>query len=837
MSNGKKIAAFLLLTLIYLFPAKSYAQEIKLEAENTSLSNILIGLRNSYGVQLSFNNQALSEYYIVADTSFNSAQGVLSYLLKDLPFEYSLSGEVFIIFPVAKQKNENTYLITGHVLDRFSRESLPFSHVSVEGKWIVTNFMGEFSFQTQQEPPYNLKVSYLGYYILDTIVYSGDLIALGLSPSNIAIREILVKGKLVEKSVQSGRTPGEIRINHQIAEFLPGNGDNSVFNLLRLQPGITAAGELSNDLIIWGSYEGQSRVLFDGFTIFGLKNYNENISTVNPFMAKDIRVMKGGYGAAYGERIGGIVDITGVEGARDMPDVKLTVNNLTINGYLSVPLGEQGSFMMAFRQTYYDLYESTSLSILSGRQSPGRFSSRSTAINVYPDYLFRDLNFKISGETTKGDNWFVSLFTGSDRYSYSAESETLMNYIYSAAEEKSLQQGGSLFFGKRWNGGSRSRATLSYSGYFNRSIDQREVTRLISGNTIYSYDNLTETDVGEIDARIEHSIALPGIHSLELGTGVIFDQLSFREDTFGITLSDDISSAPIVNGYFTDIISIGNRLVVKPGVRVDYPVELNRVYLQPRISMTLEASKNLRLNAAAGRYNQFMALSSILDESGNYRYIWTLCDNEDVPVLSSDHFVAGLSFSWNNFQLSAEGYYKTTGGLTRYLNTTFNRFIYYGSSKSRGVDFFVKKDFGNHTFWVSYSLSRTEEKFDYFDTDEYRNALHDQRHEVKLAGIVNFKPFYLSGNWVYGSGFRYPYLSEDIQPAPQPYNRADIAAVYRFSRANYFFDAGLSLLNIFDNENIKYSNLIIIPTSQTDPVDIHAEAVPRTLTIFINFSF
>ena len=54
-------------------------------------------------------------------------------------------------------------------------------------------------------------------------------------------------------------------------------------NLLRLQPGILASGEQTNDLIIWGSYEGHSQVLFDNFTIYGLKNFNDNISAFNPF--------------------------------------------------------------------------------------------------------------------------------------------------------------------------------------------------------------------------------------------------------------------------------------------------------------------------------------------------------------------------------------------------------------------------------------------------------------------------------------------------------------------------------------------------------------------------
>ena len=60
-------------------------------------------------------------------------------------------------------------------------------------------------------------------------------------------------------------------------------------------PGILASGESTNDLVIWGSYAGHSQVLFDGFTIFGLKNFNDNISSFNPLMAKDIEVMKGGF--------------------------------------------------------------------------------------------------------------------------------------------------------------------------------------------------------------------------------------------------------------------------------------------------------------------------------------------------------------------------------------------------------------------------------------------------------------------------------------------------------------------------------------------------------------
>ena len=81
-----------------------------------------------------------------------------------------------------------------------------------------------------------------------------------------------------------------MKVNANIARYLPGQGDNSIFNLLKLMPGIQAAGEQTTDLSIWGSSPGQSMVTFDEFTLFGMKNYNDNISVVNPLVVKNMEI-------------------------------------------------------------------------------------------------------------------------------------------------------------------------------------------------------------------------------------------------------------------------------------------------------------------------------------------------------------------------------------------------------------------------------------------------------------------------------------------------------------------------------------------------------------------
>jgi hypothetical protein len=90
---------------------------------------------------------------------------------------------------------------------------------------------------------------------------------------------------------------------------------------------------------------------------------------------------------------------------------------------------------------------------------------------------------------------------------------------------------------------------------------------------------------------------------------------------------------------------------------------------------------------------------------------------------------------------------------------------------------------------------------------------------------------------VYGSGFpdRPSFFSQDYER--YPYSRLDAALIYRHSVKDYHFEVGLSILNLLNTENIKYSNFIRIPDSQSGSITVHAEAVPFTPTIYLNISF
>ncbi len=243
----------------------------------------------------------------------------------------------------------------------------------------------------------------------------------------------------------------------------------------------------------------------------------------------------------------------------------------------------------------------------------------------------------------------------------------------------------------------------------------------------------------------------------------------------------------------------------------------------------------MKLNASWGLYNQFLSKTSIVDSSYNFAYFWINADNNNIPVLNAEHAVVGISFNKNGFTFSTEGYYKNTDGLNRYFrgNRHVEDGFYEGNARSYGLDFFIKKEYKRHMAWVSYTLSQTEEHFPFYVKDSYKPAPHHQKHELKFAGIFNYRSFYLSSNYVYGSGFdRFNIETNDGTQLNQPYSRLDAALVYKFKPGRVKAEAGISILNVLNTDNIKYSNLRVTKVDDISLVGIYADAIPFMPALF-----
>ncbi|MCF6170590.1 MAG: carboxypeptidase-like regulatory domain-containing protein [Bacteroidales bacterium] len=836
-----KTDKFVFLLTILLTATVSFAQKVTVDAVNMPANEILTKLHNTYHIPLSFDDRKLSRYKVTLQSDFQSPAVAIGKLLEGLPFSLEIQDDVFVIYPIRKTKKTKLFTLSGKVLEKGSGEPLPYSHVIINGKGMVSDRNGSFAFSSSVDSIFKLRVSHLGYYILDTVFLPKQSLQIMLSPSSIGLSEIVIKDQRIETGTQIGIQAGVEKLNHKIANFLPGYGDNSIFNLLRLQPGILASGEQTNELIIWGSYEGHSKVTFDGFTVYGLRNFNDNISTFNPLMAKNIEVMKGGYDARWGERVGGVVNISGKNGNMEKPSFTLVANNMTLNGLVEFPLFKNGALVIAFRHTYYNLYNPEDMNFWI-RENDDTDSATRVDYTLVPDYRFRDFNVKYSAKIKDSDLFYISLYGGSDKFSYSID-EPIQNVILDKkTREENTQLGTSVFYGKTWNKGNTSNLNVSYSGLGSSFSDDLTV-RFPNPKYNNNLKNLESNNlIREYTVELDNRLSLNQTHTLEGGIGFKFNEVILKEDTFNISQVDIRSRAQRINLFLQDVMAIGKKLTLKAGFRYTYAFNLRKAYPEPRLSLSVKGGEYWKFNLAWGLYNQFIAKSAITDNLGNYRYLWVIANNEDIPVLQASHFVIGTSFHRNRFTLSLESYFKHTTGLTRFINFPDKevREISQGEGYSIGLDLLLKKDFKKHSAWISYSLSKTIERFDYFlyfDYDGYIRAPQDQVHELKLALLLNFDPFFLSTNYVYGSGFPPGYVTPETKsPAELTYSRLDISFIYKFLDRKWKGEAGLSILNLLNTQNIKYSNFERIPAYLTNTINIYAEAIPFTPTLYVKIA-
>jgi hypothetical protein len=459
-------------------------------------------------------------------------------------------------------------------------------------------------------------------------------------------------------------------------------------------------------------------------------------------------------------------------------------------------------------------------------------------VEIIPDYMFRDINIKYSMEVGENDLFYISLYGANDQFSYSIEEPYNNLTLNKQTRETNTQNGGAAYYGKTWKSGNTTNFTFAYTVFNSEYQDDLMVKPRNLPQSFQTVDKTSLNRLGEVIIKAENRFSLHKNHTLEASTGIYSNRVTIVEDTFNIKMVDTSASGSRLFIAAQDIMALGKRVILKAGFRWSYAGTLERGYLEPRISISVQADEGWKFNAAWGLYDQFVTKSTIVDEQGNYRYFWTLADNKSIPVTQASHFVLGLSLHRRGWTFELQPFFKQIDGITRYFRSQLLQWegVLVGESRINGVDVFLQKEFGNHSAWIAYTLSKAEERFPDLPNPEWRRAFHDQRHEVKAALLLNFDPLFFSTNYVYGSGFPvapFPYNSDEDDLT---YSRWDVSFIWKFLDRKVVGEAGISLLNVLNTRNIKYTNFERIPSGQNNSINVYAEAIPFTPTLYLKFS-
>ena len=212
------MARFLILSsfIIFIIAIDTSAQEIGIDISDQPLNEVLTDLSAKTGLQISFDDKGLSNYRVSLTGYFPDPGSLIKKLLVGLPLEFEIKEQVIVIYPIRKNRKPSTYSITGQVVDRTTREPLPFSHVIINQHGMATDLKGGFAY-TAQDSSFDIGVTHLGYYLFDTIVGKPGQVTLMLTPSMIGLKEIEITNSVISRSGLIGQEAGRMKLNHQVA--------------------------------------------------------------------------------------------------------------------------------------------------------------------------------------------------------------------------------------------------------------------------------------------------------------------------------------------------------------------------------------------------------------------------------------------------------------------------------------------------------------------------------------------------------------------------------------------------------------------------------------------
>jgi hypothetical protein len=753
---------------------------------------------------------------------------------------------------LAQQK----YTISGYVKDVKSGENLIGATISIkelQGKGTGTNAYGFYSI-TLPEGQYQITGQFVGFtpQIVQIDLKQSIKQNFALDEQVNTLDEVVVSGQRRDENI-SRTTMGMQKLNTSEIRSIPVLfGENDVLKTIQLLPGIKPAGEGSSGFNVRGGSSDQNLILLDEATVFNASHLMGFFSVFNSDAIKDVTVYKGNEPAEYGGRLSSVLDIKMNDGNdRKMKysgGIGLISSRLSVEGPI---VQEKGSFMITARRTYADLF--LKLSADSARRQTRLFfydvnakaSYRLNSNNrIYlSGYFGKDL---ITLKNTFGINWgnvsgtlrWNHLF--SDRL-FSNTSLIFSNYDYkifinngnklniiSRIQDYGLKQDFQFYI--------QTNSTLKFG--FN-SIYHKIIPGVITTDSNIDLKKLTNKYDWENSFYLSHQFRFSDFFKVEYGSRLtLFSALGpgdvYTYDPNGrITSFETYQSGKFIKTY----------LNLEPRITLDF-------LLNPTTSVKASLSRNVQ--------NLHLLSNST---SGNPTDLWIPSSNIVKPELS-DQVSLGYyrNFNDNRFEFSVETYYKKLmnqldykNGAQLLFNENVESQILFGKGRAYGLEVFLKKKYGRFNGWISYTLSRSERKFDAINNGNYYPAKQDRTHDLSLVGMFELsKRWTFSATWVYytGNAVTYPtgkyaidgktifYYSDRNADRMPAYHRLDLGATWINKKSEKFESSwNFSLYNAYGRDN---AYMINFRDSKSDPTK--TEAVQTTLfkmipSVTYNFKF
>ena len=674
---------------------------------------------------------------------------------------------IFASVSVVGQQNRRVFLLQGIVKDS-SNQLLENATIIIQPNdhIILTDERGEFSIQLT-EGYYSLTVQYLNStrHTRSVRLSKNTSLDINLNVKEVELDEVVVKSRtLIDvNSVAMGKTTVDIQLLKRQPAFL---GEVDVIKSISALPGVINAGEGASGFYVRGGGADQNLVLFDDAPVFNTAHLFGFFSVFNPDVLKSYTLHRSGVSAKYGGRVSSILEVETKEGnqkkLRAFAGISLITSKLGIDG----PIGKKTTILLAARGAY-PTYLMRLFPVNSIKKSNGNFY---------------DVNFKINHKINNKNNLYLSTYFSNDGFKFPFDT----TYQY----QNNL---GTLRWSHSFSNTFSGNISLIYSKYINKvsGIAPEELFTLSSS----ILNKQLKTDfLKQIGSKQTFEFGA-GISNYNINPGRLDIQES-RSSYNPVVLNADIGRESWA--YINDEWIASDKISIAAGLRLnifqkmgsgevfiygsDSPRSLSNIVetktfsskqiektyagFEPRLSLkySLGTGKSIKLGLSRTRQNiQLISNTSALTPAD----VWRL-SNENIKPQIADQASIGyfLVPKSQDYEFSAEVYYKRMYNQVDYkdgsillLNKYLEADLLNGIGMAYGTEFFLKKNKGDMTGWISLSYSRSLRKIAGQTPEETINggkfypSNYDRPINLNIFSTYQFpySPWLFSSNFVFTS--------------------------------------------------------------------------------------
>jgi outer membrane receptor protein involved in Fe transport len=676
---------------------------------------------------------------------------------------------ILILFISNLGFSQEKFTLSGTISDASSNETLIGVNIIAKNTklYATTNEYGFYSL-TLPKGEYEIIISYVGFTTISEAISLNQNTKrnFSLQESGQELKEVVVTS---EKTKANIRKP-EMSVNKlsisTIKQMPVVMGEVDVIKSILFLPGVTNAGEGQSGFNVRGGGADQNLILLDEATIFNSSHVFGFFSVFNPDAIKDLKLYKGGIPSKFGGRASSVLDIYQKDGNSKDFHINGGIGLITSRILAEGPIvKDKGSFLVGGRGSYAHLFLKLS-------------DNKNTA-------YFYDLNTKLNYKLDKNNSLYLSGYFGRDVFSLNKTftntyGNSTLNLRWNHLFNDKLFSNLSLiysdyyygltldFIGFNWDSGIKNyNLKYDFKHYLSNDI---KLNYGFNGTyydfnpgTIEPIDETSNINFKQLDKKYAFEPALYLEAEQKLTDKLAFNyglRYSFFYRLGNSTVNLYENNQPVVYDAETKVYEkakpIGTTYFGKNKTIASFD------NFEPRFSAAYELNENQSVKASYNRMVQYLQLVSNT-ASPTPLDVWMPSDNYIKPQIA-DQVAVGYfnNFKEDVYTVEVESFYKTIKNRMDYIdganliaNEAIEQVILNGEMRSYGLEFMLRKNTGNLSGWIAYTLSKSQQKTPGRTADEiginngewYRSA-YDKTHNLAITGSYK-----LNEKWNFGANF------------------------------------------------------------------------------------